>query len=46
MGHVVDFIAVPHFAIFNIADCGVTVGIGIIMVLILKDRDMAAPRGG
>lgn len=46
VGHVVDFIAVPHFAIFNIADCGVTVGIGIIMVLILKDRDMAAPRGG
>lgn len=38
-GHVVDFIAVPHFAIFNVADCGVVVGIGLILLLILGNRD-------
>lgn len=42
-GHVVDFIAVPNFAIFNLADCGVVVGIIVIMVLILGDRDMTRP---
>ncbi len=42
-GHVVDFIAVPNFAIFNLADCGVVVGIAVIMVLILGDRDLAQP---
>ncbi|MBD2763368.1 signal peptidase II [Kocuria sp. cx-116] len=42
-GHVVDFIAVPNFAIFNLADCGVVVGIAVIMVLILGDRDMTRP---
>ncbi|WP_223285911.1 signal peptidase II [Kocuria atrinae] len=44
-GHVVDFIAVPNFAIFNLADCGVVVGIGVIMILILGDRDMTQPAG-
>lgn len=44
-GHVVDFIAVPNFAIFNVADCGVVVGIAVIMVLILGDRDMTRPAG-
>lgn len=42
-GHVVDFIAVPNFAIFNLADCGVVVGIAVIMILILGDRDMTRP---
>lgn len=44
-GHVVDFIAVPNFAIFNLADCGVVVGIGVIMILILGDRDMTQTAG-
>ncbi|MEX3510273.1 signal peptidase II [Kocuria carniphila] len=44
-GHVVDFIAVPNFAIFNLADCGVVVGIAVIMVLILGDRDLTQPAG-
>ena len=42
-GHVVDFIAVPHFAIFNLADCGVVVGIGLVLVLILTDRPLEGP---
>lgn len=42
-GHVVDFIAVPHFAIFNLADCGVVVGIGLVLVLLLTDRALEGP---
>ena len=42
-GHVVDFIAVPHFAIFNVADCGVVVGIGVVLVLILRNRELTGP---
>lgn len=44
-GHVVDFIAMPNFAIFNLADCGVVVGIAVIMILILGDRDMTQAAG-
>ncbi|MDO4919988.1 signal peptidase II [Kocuria sp.] len=43
-GHVVDFIAVPHFAIFNVADCGVVVGIGLVLVLLLGNRNLEGPR--
>ncbi|RKQ36177.1 signal peptidase II [Kocuria tytonis] len=43
-GHVVDFIAVPHFAIFNVADCGVVVGIALVLLLLLTDRDMEGTR--
>ncbi|HBH55394.1 MAG TPA: signal peptidase II [Kocuria sp.] len=44
VGHVVDFIAVPHFAIFNVADCGVVTGIALVLVLIVTDRDLEASR--
>ena len=46
MGHVVDFIAVPHFAIFNVADCGVVVGVGLVVVLNLLGRDLDGTRAG
>jgi signal peptidase II len=36
MGHVVDFIQVPNFAIFNIADSAVVSAVGIICILTLK----------
>lgn len=36
MGHVVDFIAFPNFAIFNIADCSVVGGVILICILTLK----------
>ena len=46
VGHVVDFIAVPHFAIFNIADCGVVVGVGLVVVLNLLGREFDGTRAG
>ena len=33
VGHVVDFIALPHFAIFNIADMGICCSIGAMVIL-------------
>lgn len=39
-GHVVDFIYVKHFAVFNIADCGVVIGIGCIAFLLLTGREV------
>ncbi|WP_030013962.1 signal peptidase II [Curtobacterium sp. S6] len=34
-GHVVDFISVPHFAIFNIADSCITVSIVVLAILMV-----------
>ncbi|MFC6259191.1 signal peptidase II, partial [Kocuria oceani] len=44
VGHVVDFIAVPRFAIFNIADCGVVVGVGLVVLLTLLGRELDGTR--
>ncbi len=50
MGHVVDFIQVPNFAIFNIADSAVVSGVVIICLLNLRGvgmdgtRQVAAPK--
>ena len=50
MGHVVDFIQLPNFAIFNIADSAVVSAVSIICILTLKgisldgSRHVAAPR--
>lgn len=50
MGHVVDFIQVPNFAIFNIADSAVVSGVVIICLLTLRGvgmdgtRQVAAPK--
>lgn len=38
-GHVVDFIHVNRFAVFNIADSGVVVGVAAVALLILLGRD-------
>ena len=35
-GHVVDFISVPHFASFNVADSGITVGAVLAVLLSLR----------
>lgn len=35
-GHVVDFIALPNFAIFNIADCAVVSGVALVCLLTLR----------
>lgn len=45
-GHVVDFIHVKHFAVFNIADCGVVIGIALIAVLLLFGREPDGTRHG
>ena len=52
MGHVVDFIQLPNFAIFNIADSAVVSSVVIICLLTLRgialdgSRHVAAPAGG
>ncbi|KUG60938.1 signal peptidase II [Kocuria rosea subsp. polaris] len=46
VGHVVDFIAVPRFAIFNIADCGVVVGVSLVVLLTLLGRELDGTRTG
>lgn len=37
-GHVVDFISVGNFAVFNIADSAITVGVVIFVVAMLSDE--------
>ena len=36
-GYVIDFLRFPNFPVFNIADCCVTVGIALIIILTIKD---------
>ncbi|WP_258058956.1 signal peptidase II [Arthrobacter sp. B1805] len=43
-GHVVDFIALPNFAIFNIADSAVVSGVGLICLLTLRGIGMDGKR--
>ncbi|WP_155850401.1 signal peptidase II [Arthrobacter sp. Br18] len=45
-GHVVDFIALPNFAIFNIADSSVVSGVVLICLLTLRGIDMDGSRTG
>ena len=44
MGHVVDFIQLPNFAIFNIADSAVVSGVVIICLLTLRGIGMDGTR--
>ncbi|MFE4197286.1 signal peptidase II [Paenarthrobacter sp. NPDC056912] len=44
MGHVVDFIQLPNFAIFNIADSAVVSGVAIICILTLRGVSMDGSR--
>uniref|UniRef100_UPI0027B94A93 signal peptidase II n=1 Tax=Corynebacterium sp. TaxID=1720 RepID=UPI0027B94A93 len=37
-GHVVDFISVGDFAIFNVADSFITVGVGLFLVAVLTEE--------
>jgi lipoprotein signal peptidase len=43
-GHVVDFIALPNFAIFNIADSGIVSGVVLICILTLRGIGMDGTR--
>ncbi|MFT4147866.1 MAG: signal peptidase II [Micrococcaceae bacterium] len=40
-GYVVDFIQLPHYAIFNVADSAIVVGAIIAVVLVFKEVDYA-----
>lgn len=43
-GAVVDFISVPHFASFNVADSGITVGAGLALLLSLRGIEIDGTR--
>lgn len=44
-GHVVDFIALPHWPVFNIADSGITIAAVLIVVLSLLGRSYDGTHG-
>jgi signal peptidase II len=43
-GHVVDFIAFPHFAVFNLADAAITCSAVLMVVLVLFGVDLTGGR--
>ena len=43
-GHVVDFISVPHFASFNVADSAITVGAGLALLLSFRGIELDGTR--
>ena len=43
-GHVVDFISVPHFASFNVADSAITVGAGLAILLSFRGIEVDGTR--
>ena len=45
-GAVVDFISVPHFASFNVADSAITVGAGLALLLSLRGIELDGSRRG
>lgn len=44
-GHVVDFIALPYWPVFNVADTGISVAAALIVVLSLLGRSYDGTRG-
>jgi signal peptidase II len=43
-GAVVDFISLPHFATFNVADSGITVGAALAVLLSLRGIEVDGTR--
>jgi signal peptidase II len=43
-GHVVDFLYVPHFATFNVADSGITVGAALAILLSFRGIEVDGAR--
>lgn len=41
LGYVIDYISIPPFPVFNLADTGITVG--LIMIYIINAKNTAAP---
>jgi signal peptidase II len=44
-GHVTDFIELPHWPPFNLADCGITCGVVILLFIYLREAERAENRG-
>jgi signal peptidase II len=40
-GHVTDFIELPHWPPFNLADCGITCGVVILLVIYMREAERA-----
>ncbi len=40
-GHVTDFIELPHWPPFNLADCAITCGVVILLVIYLREAERA-----
>ena len=38
IGHVIDFIHVPYWPVFNVADSGITVGTALLVLLMLREE--------
>jgi signal peptidase II len=38
-GHVTDFIELPHWPPFNLADCGITCGVVILLVVYIREAE-------
>jgi signal peptidase II len=45
-GHVVDFVSVGWFPVFNVADSAITIGGGLLVLLALLGRDIDGTRTG
>lgn len=43
-GGVVDFVTLPHFATFNVADFSITLGAVLLVALVVLRRGILAPR--
>lgn len=43
-GYVVDFIKVGSFYVFNVADACITIGAGILFIIVLKEQKMEAKK--
>jgi signal peptidase II len=40
-GHVTDFIKLPHWPPFNLADCGITCGVVILLFIYIREAERA-----
>jgi signal peptidase II len=38
-GHVTDFIELPHWPPFNLADCGITCGVVLLLVIYIREAE-------
>lgn len=45
-GGVIDFVDPQWFPIFNLADAAITIGIGLLLIVLLRDPDALEPRSG